>query len=161
VEGGGLPAHPAPVIDSLASQRVRLWVSGGLALSTFGGWYHNIQEFPGMRLWAPEMLMTIVPALGLLVWWWMRPGATLVLVTAVWALLNLIVGAFLTVLPLPVLPFQPEQSTTSPTSSMQSPRCHRRAPPRRATYQSHLIYAVTQVPLLVVLAWLGGRVRRV
>jgi hypothetical protein len=141
VEGGGLPAHPAPVIESLASQRVRLWVSGGLALSTFGGWYHNIQEFPGMRLWAPEMLMTIVPALGLLVWWWMRPGATLVLVTAVWALLNLIVGAFLTVLPLPVLPFQPEQTAEH--------------------YQSHLIYAVTQVPLLVVLAWLGGRVRRV
>lgn len=129
------------MIDSLGSKRVRLWVSAGLVLSAFGGWYHNIQEFPGMHLWAPEMLMTVVPALGLLVWWWMRPGSTLVLVTAVWALLNLIVGAFITVLPLPVLPFQPEQTAEH--------------------YQAHLIYAVTQVPLLVVLAWLGGRVRRV
>lgn len=92
-----------------------------------------------MRLWAPEMVMTIVPALVLIVWWWIRPGRTLILVTGVWVLLSLVVGAFLTVLPLSVLPFEPEQSVSH--------------------YQAHLIYAVTQVPPLVVLAWMGGRVR--
>jgi hypothetical protein len=107
------------MIDSLGSQRVRLWVSAGLVLSAFGGWYHNIQEFPGMRLWAPEMLMTIVPALGLLIWWWMRPGSTLVLVTAVWALLNLIVGAFSPFSRCPCCRFNLSRppSTTRPTSS--------------------------------------------
>ena len=108
-------------------------------ISTFGGWYHNIEEFPTMPLWAPEMLMTIVPGLILLGWWWLRPGAGLIGVTAVWVLLGLIVGAFLSVLPVPVWPFAPEQTADH--------------------YRSHLIYAVTQAPALVVLAWLRGRTR--
>lgn len=116
-------------------------MSGGLVVSTLGGWYHNVQEFPGMSLWAPEMLMTIVPALVLVIWWWARPSPTLIVVTAVWVLLSLVVGAVLSVFPLSVLPFEPEQTAEH--------------------YQSHLVYAVTQIPLLVVLSWLGGRVRSV
>lgn len=125
---------------SLTAPGVRLWMSVGLVISTLGGWYHNIEEFPTMPPWAPEMAMTIVPGAVLLGCWWLRPGAALMWVTTVWVLLGLIVGAFLSVLPLQVWPFDPEQTADH--------------------YRSHLIYAVTQVPALVVLAWLTGRIRR-
>lgn len=124
---------------AVALPGVRAWMSVGLAISTFGGWYHNIEEFPTMPLWAPEMLMSLVPGLVLLVWWLLRPGAGLIWATTVWVLLGLIVGAFLSVLPLSVWPFEPEQTADH--------------------YRSHLIYAITQVPALVVLAWLRGRIR--
>lgn len=48
-----------------------------------------------------------------------------------WALLNLIGGGILTVLPLPFLPFTPEQTL--------------------AHYGAHLIYSLAQVPLLLLL----------
>lgn len=127
------------MIEAVTTTSVKLWVSLGLVVSAMGGVYHNAEEFPGMQLWAPEMMSIIVPTIALLIWWWMRPGRMLVLVTAGWVLLSLIVGAFLTVFPLSVLPFEPEQSVEH--------------------YQAHMIYVATQVPLLVVLAWLGGRVR--
>jgi hypothetical protein len=46
-----------------------------------------------------------------------------------WALLNLLGGAVLSVLPLPFLPFVPEQSLRH--------------------YSFHLLYGLTQVPLIV------------
>lgn len=49
-----------------------------------------------------------------------------------WALLHLIGGGILSVLPLPVLPYSPEQSL------------------RR--YSFHLLYALTQVPLVLTAA---------
>lgn len=115
----------------------RLVVIGALAVSTLGGWYHNAVDFPGMPLYAPEMLATLVPPFVLAVWWWWRPGCLLLLATAVWVLLSLIVGGLLSVLPLPVWPFQPAQ--TAPH------------------YQAHLFYTVTQMPLLAVLVWMTGR----
>lgn len=115
----------------------RITVIGGLAVSTLGGWYHNAVDFPGMPLYAPEMLATIVPPLVLAVWWWLRPGGWLLITTAAWVLLSLFVGGLLSVLPLPVWPFRPAQ--TAPH------------------YQAHLFYTVTQVPLLAILVWLSGR----
>ena len=60
--------------------------------------------------------------------WRLRPrfGAALLLT---WALLNLLGGAVLSVLPLPFLPFVPEQSLRH--------------------YSFHLLYGLTQVPLIV------------
>ena len=54
-----------------------------------------------------------------------------------WTLLNLGVGGVLTVLPLPILPFVPEQTV--------------------AHYVAHLIYSVAQLPLLAVVARPGHR----
>lgn len=115
--------------------RPRVLVVGGLAVSTFGGWYHNAVDFPGMPLHAPEMLATIVPPIVLAVWWWRRPERLLLVVIAFWVLLSLIVGGLLSVLPLPVWPFEPAQTALH--------------------YRAHLFYTVTQVPLLVALVWLS------
>lgn len=115
----------------------RVMVVGGLAVSTFGGWYHNAVDFPGMPLYAPEMLATIVPPVVLAVWWWWRPGRLPLVTVALWVLLSLFVGGLLSVLPLPVWPFEPAQTALH--------------------YRAHLFYTVTQVPLLVILVWLSGR----
>lgn len=115
----------------------RVVVVGGLAVSTLGGWYHNAVDFPGMPLYAPEMLATLVPPLVLAVWWWWRPGRLLLIAIAFWVLLSLFVGGLFSVLPLPVWPFQPAQTALH--------------------YRAHLFYTVTQIPLLVILVWLSGR----
>jgi hypothetical protein len=76
------------------------------------------------RAWAIENIGPLLFALLLLVLYQARPGSRrLVLITIlVWGLLNAIVGGVLAVLPLPIWPFEPEQSisTTRRTSSIRS-----------------------------------------
>ena len=55
-----------------------------------------------------------------------------------WALLNLVGGGILSVLPLPILPFTPDQSV--------------------GHYLAHAFYAVTQVPLLAI-TWRAASLR--
>lgn len=104
-----------------------------LGVSTAGAVYHNLREFPGMSLAAPEMLSVILPAAILSVWWLVRPGRPLWWATFIWVVaLNLVVGAILTVLPIPILPFSPEQSWDH--------------------YASHILYALAQLPAVYLLA---------
>lgn len=114
-----------------------LVVIGGLVISTLGGWYHNAVDFPGMPLYAPEMLATIVPPLLLAVWWSWRPGRLPLVALAFWVLMSLFVGGLFSVLPLAVWPFQPAQTP--------------------AHYQAHLFYTAAQIPLLAVVVWMFGR----
>lgn len=104
----------------------------GLALSTFGGWVHNVREFPAIGILSPEMVTIWLPAVALGVWWLVRPSEAARWAIIAWALLNLILGATLSVVPLPIWPWTPEQSASH--------------------YASRLFYAVLQIPLLVV-AW--------
>lgn len=60
-----------------------------------------------------------------------RGGGTARAALAGWTLLNLGVGGVLTVLPLPILPFVPEQTV--------------------AHYVAHVVYSVAQLPLLAIL----------
>lgn len=101
-----------------------------LAVSAFGAWVHNVLE--GIPTASPETLSAVLPAVALAVGWWLGRGRVLWWLSFVWVfVLNLIVGALLSVLPVPLWPFVPEQSL--------------------AHYLSHLFYGVTQVPAIAIL----------
>ena len=104
-------------------------VYAAAAISWLGFLVHNVADLPGQTLLSPETLVPSLVTAALVVAYaagWRRVAAVGLLV---WATLNLVGGA-LSVLPLPVLPFAPEQS------------------PRH--YSFHALYAVTQIPQLVV-----------
>jgi hypothetical protein len=116
----------------------------GVAAATVLGWagffVHNVADLPGRTITSAESsLPTIVWLVGLAVWV-VAPstrtaGAWMLLV---WAVINLVGGA-LSVLPLPILPFEPEQTVEH--------------------YAFHGLYAATQIPLIVMTAVsLGHRV---
>jgi hypothetical protein len=86
-------------------------MAAAAVLAWLGMYVHNVADLPNLTLLSAEN------ALPGLVW----------LLLLGWGLLNL-VGAFATVLPLPVLPFKPEQSLHH--------------------YVFHVVYALTQLPLL-------------
>lgn len=113
---------------------------GGFLLSWLGFVVHNLADLPGQTLLSAETLYpTVVYALLLALWFTpARKGARWA--TLVWTLLQLLGGAILSVLPLGILPFDPEQTVRH--------------------YLFHLAYGVTQLPLLL-LAWRGrARVSR-
>ena len=106
------------------------WMIPALAVSAFGAWAHNTLE--GIPTASLETAAALLPAFALAIWWWKSGGQILWWLTMIWVLgLNLIVGAVLSVLPLPLWPFVPEQSVEH--------------------YLGHLFYAVTQVPALALL----------
>ena len=110
----------------------RTWVVLGLGVSALGAWYHNIQE--GFSTLTPETLAALVPAAALAAWWLLKPGRVLWWVSVGWVLLlNLAVGAVLSVLPLAIWPFVPEQTTSH--------------------YTAHGIYLLAQLPAIYAL-WL-------
>ena len=91
---------------------------------------HNLFELPVTPL-DIENSGPLLVDLALLAAYWRLPTSRGVQVAILsWAVLNLIVGGVVTVLPLPVLPFVPEQSLSH--------------------YLSHLIYSAGQVPLLIL-----------
>jgi hypothetical protein len=95
---------------------------------------HTVREFGWSGLWDPTTGM--IPVVGvqllLLLGWWLRPDARRAAAIALLAtaIFQLVGGAILSVLPLPILPFQPEQSLHH--------------------YLSHAILGAAQVPLIVV-----------
>lgn len=110
-----------------------LLMVAALGMSTAGAVYHNSREFPEVSLGAPEMVSAILPAAILAVWWLLRPGRALWWAILIWVVaLNLVVGAILSVLPIPILPFSPEQSWDH--------------------YASHILYALAQLPAVYLLA---------
>ncbi len=99
-----------------------------------GFYIHNIVDLPNQSLFSAETgLPTLVTLVLFLVWWRFRSRQTMWLLFG-WSLLNLI-GGSLSVMPLPFLPFYPEQSWRH--------------------YFFHGVYAATQIPLIAVAwAWL-------
>jgi hypothetical protein len=93
---------------------------------------HNAGDLPGQTPLSPESVGPGLVHLILVALWFLPPSrrvASWLLLG--WALLNLIGGAVLSVLPLPILPFAPEQSLRH--------------------YLFHLLYGVCQLPLIVAL----------
>jgi hypothetical protein len=108
-----------------------------LGLSWLGLAIHNVAELGAPILLRPETLGPTAVYLLLAAGWPspVRHGASRMLLA--WAWLNLIGGALLSVLPIPLWPFQPDQTL--------------------AHYAVHLLYAGLQVPLIVVLTPTAAR----
>ena len=111
------------------------WMAVATALAWLGFYIHNIADLPGQSLFSPETgLPTLVTLVLFLVWWRVPSGRGTMWLLLGWGLLNLI-GGGLSVIPLPFLPFYPEQSLPH--------------------YFFHVVYGVAQLPLIVVAgAWL-------
>lgn len=114
-----------------------LWVAASAILGWAGLFIHNVADLPGQTILSAESLIPLLIT-GVLVALWFTPlrrGAAWALLA--WALLNL-VGAIVTVLPLTILPFDPDQSPTH--------------------YAFHLVYGLTQLPVIITTAiWLSRR----
>jgi hypothetical protein len=91
---------------------------------------HNVADLPNLTLTSPENLVPGLIWLLLLGVWCAMPGrAAPTYLLVAWGLLNLL-GGFATVIPLPIWPFKPEQSLRH--------------------YSFHILYALTQLPLLAL-----------
>lgn len=103
-----------------------------VAIALLGMAIHTVVEFGIAGLWAFETAMIPWAILQGILWlvWWRQPGARRAAAMALFAtaLVQLIGGAIVSVLPLPILPFEPEQSLRH--------------------YLSHVALGIAQVPLL-------------
>ena len=117
-------------------QRVSPWiVAAGVVLAWLGLVIHNIKEFPLMAFTRPEYIFPSFAWLVLFLAWLLfsnHPSTVRLLLG--WSAISL-AGAIVTVLPLPFLPFRPEQSV--------------------GHYGVHVLYAATQLPVL----WLTWKMR--
>jgi len=94
---------------------------------------HNVLEFgPGFLVTADTVIPLAIFGLFALLAWARPANAVVHVALLAWALLNLVGGGILSVLPLGLFPFQPEQSL--------------------GHYTVHVIYVAAQLPLVVVAA---------
>lgn len=107
---------------------------GGL-IGWAGLFVHNLADLPGQSFISPESIIPL-SVTALLVAGWFTParyGVTMALLC--WGLLNFFGGGVLSVLPLPFVPFAPEQTLSH--------------------YLFHGVYALAQLPLVLSTAgWL-------
>ena len=107
---------------SNAATATRRWqMVAALALATLGAGFHHTRAFPNTTPLVFEMAAIWLPALVLGVWWILRPGPTARWAIIVWALLNLGLGLW--------------------GRAYEEPA---------ANDTLHLVYGLTQIPLLIV-----------
>jgi hypothetical protein len=113
-----------------------LAIPAGASIGWAGLFVHNIADLPGQTFLSPESIIPLLVTALLVAGWFtpVRYAATITLLS--WGLLNFLGGGLLSVLPLPFLPFAPEQTPSH--------------------YLFHGVYALAQVPLILSTAgWLG------
>jgi hypothetical protein len=118
-------------MQSVRTNRLVMWMGAFTLLSWLGEVIHNKAELPQLTLLSPENSITGLVSLGLFVLWWKGslPWGSILLLA--WALIHLIGGAILSVIPFSFLPFYPEQSLQH--------------------YAMHIVYGVAQIPLIALL----------
>jgi len=108
----------------------RVAMASALALSALSMLAHNLYELP-LSPFDLENAGPMAVAAILGVAYAVRPRSKAVAAAALgWGVLNLVIGGIVSVLPLAILPFVPEQSLTH--------------------YGAHVVYALGQIPLLVL-----------
>ena len=118
-------------------------MTGAIAASWLGEVVHNALSLPATVLLGPETLGPGAVSVLLAAAYARRPRSRIVqAVLLAWSLLNLVVGGVLSVLPIELFPFVPDQSVRH--------------------YAAHALYALTQVPLVwcSIRALRAGRKRR-
>lgn len=124
------PANTRPPTRHARRRRPeRSSVVAAVVIAWLGLLVHNVADLPDQTLLSPETLWPSLGTAALLIVYAAGPVRLAGIGLFGWALLILVGGA-LSVLPLPVLPFEPEQTLRH--------------------YSFHLLYAATHVPLLVV-----------
>jgi hypothetical protein len=114
-------------MTAIAAERPFTRLALFMTLSWVGMFAHNIMELP-LALLSLENSLPGMVSIALFLGWWLLPNQRLLSAAILgWALLHLLVGGIGSVLPLPIWPFEPEQSVTH--------------------YLSHLIYSLAQLPL--------------
>ena len=103
-----------------------------LILAWAGMTIHDVYELPALVPGSPQFTIPSAIYAVLAVAWLARPSTVTRGLLAIWLVLNLVGGGILSVLPLPFLPFTPEQTL--------------------AHYAVHVIYTLTQLPGLWVVA---------
>ena len=118
-----------------------MFLAAAVTFSLFGMGFHTVGEFgwSGLLLLETGFIPVVGLQLALLEAGWLLPRmrGPLGIALAAIAVLHLVGGALITVLPLPMLPFVPEQSM--------------------GHYVSHLVYGAAQLPLIAYLTRLRGR----
>ena len=108
----------------------RVAMAAALAVSALSMLAHNLYELPLSPV-DPENSGPIAFAAMLGVAYAMWPGSRIVAAAALgWGVLNLVIGGIVSVLPLSILPFVPEQSISH--------------------YGAHVVYTLGQVPLVLL-----------
>jgi len=116
--------------DRSTIERETILIAALTFLSWLGAYTHTTMELQ-LPVWRPENSFPALVGLVLFLGWWRQPARRRVwswLLLAWTAGAHLFVGALLSVLPLPILPFVPEQSA--------------------GHYLSHVIYGIAQFPLI-------------
>jgi hypothetical protein len=130
---------PRAATARVAQGTVRLVVAAAV-LSWFGMIIHDRMSLPELSLLSPEVVLPTVVSVALVAAWWAWPGRLSFGLLFGWTMLHFAVGGILSVLPLPFLPFVPEQTIKH--------------------YVAHALYAGCQLPLLLVLIrYRPGRAR--
>ena len=108
----------------------RVAMAAALTLSTLSMLVHNLYELPLSPIDLENSgPIAFAALLGIAYAFW--PDSKGVAAAALgWGVLNLVIGGIVTVLPLPILPFAPEQSVTH--------------------YGAHVVYTLGQIPLVVL-----------
>jgi hypothetical protein len=102
-----------------------------LAVAWLGFLIHNLADLPDRNPLIPETLYPSLVYLVLALAWLIKPGRVTTALLLFWVGLNLLGGGIISVLPLPFLPFAPEQTVYH--------------------YAFHVVYAVSQIPALILL----------
>ncbi len=100
-------------------------------LSWLGEYTHNLAELPSLTLISPENSLPALISLALFGVWWLTPfNRTPTFLLLAWALLHLMGGAIVSVIPFGFLPFYPEQTVEH--------------------YAAHVMYGLAQLPLIML-----------